>query len=113
VSKLALLLLAGALSGCALIEREQAAVTDDLLARAGFQMHAPGSDDQDLPPRDFVTQWDGEKTLYTYADPAGCRCVYSGGEAQYERYRWLEARENLRRELDGAAMNAASLEDTR
>jgi hypothetical protein len=38
--------------------------------------------------------------------------VYSGDEAQYERYRWLEARENVRRELDGAAMNAASLGDT-
>src|SRR6266852_2557587 len=107
MGKLALLLLAGALSGCALIEREQAAVTDDLLARAGFQMRAPGSDDQDLPRRDFVTQWDGEKTLYTYADPDGCRCVYSGGEAQYERYRWLEARENLRRELDGASIEDA------
>ena len=46
-----------------------------------------------------------------YADPDGCRCVYAGATQEYERYHWLEARENVLREMDGAAMNAASIDD--
>jgi hypothetical protein len=112
VRKLALVILATALSGCALIEREQADVTENLLAHAGFQKRAATGGDRELPAREIATQYGGEKTRYLYADPDGCRCVYSGGEAQYERYRWLEARENLLRELNGGEMNAASLADT-
>jgi hypothetical protein len=111
MTRLSLIALAAFLSGCALIAREQTIVTESLLERAGFQTRALGADDADLPPRDFVTQSDGDQTVYVYADPEGCECVYSGSRAQYERYRWLEARENVLRELNGAAMNAASLDD--
>jgi hypothetical protein len=113
VRKPALFILAAALSGCALVEREQAMVEEDLLAQAGFEVRAAASGESDLPPREIVERWDGEKTVHLYADPYGCRCVYSGGEAQYQRYRWLEARENVGRELDGAEMNAASLDGSR
>jgi hypothetical protein len=112
MTKLLLLVLAGALSGCALIERQHAAVTGNLLLDAGFQMRAAGTGDRDLPPREIVAQWDSGKALYIYADPDGCHCVYTGTTPQYERYRWLEARENILRETDGDAMNAASLEHT-
>ena len=111
--KLQFLVLAAALSGCALIERQQAAVTENLLVEAGFQMRAAASVESDLPPREIVTRWDGEKTVYLYADPGGCHCVYAGATPQYERYRWLEARENILRETDGDAMNAASIDDGR
>jgi hypothetical protein len=108
---LALFILAAALSGCALIERHETAATEQLLARAGFQMHAVAPGDSDLPPGEIVTRWEGKATLYLYADPDVCRCVYTGAMSQYERYRWLEARQNILRELNGDEMNAASLDD--
>jgi hypothetical protein len=108
--KLQLLFLAAALGGCALMEHHETAATERLLVQAGFQMRAAESGERDLPRREIATLWDGEKTRYLYADPDGCRCVYAGGTAQYERYRWLEARENVFRETDGAAMNAASID---
>jgi hypothetical protein len=37
--------------------------------------------------------------------------VYAGATQAYERYHWLEARENVLREMDGAAMNAAAIDD--
>jgi len=111
VRQLQLLLLAGVLGGCALVQREQAGVTENLLVQAGFQRRAAGSGERDLPPRQMVTRYDGENTWHLYADPDGCHCVYAGATPQYERYRWLESRENVLRERDGDAMNAASLDD--
>ena len=111
MTKLQLLVLAAALSGCALVEREQAAVKEDLLVEAGFQRRAAAGVESDLPPREIVTRWDGEKNVYLYADPGGCHCVYAGAMPQYERYRWLQARENVLRETNGDTMNAASIND--
>jgi hypothetical protein len=107
MTRLGLIALAVVLSGCALLERER---TENLLAKSGFQMRAATAADSDLPAHDFVEQWDGEKTVYTYADLRACRCVYSGGSAQYERYRWLEARDNVLREVDGNEMSLESFE---
>jgi hypothetical protein len=107
VTKLALLALVAALGGCALMARRQ----ENLLVKAGFERRAAESGERDLPPREIVDRWDGEKTVYLYADPDGCRCVYAGATQEYERYHWLEARENVLREMDGAAMNAAAIDD--
>ena len=104
MTRLALLVLTAALGGCA-------SVTENLLVKAGFQPRAAESSERDLPPREIVDRWDGEKTVYLYADPDGCRCVYAGAAQEYERYHWLEARENVLREMDGAAINAAAIDD--
>jgi hypothetical protein len=104
------LVLAVALGGCAGLEREQSDVQEHLLARAGFEMRALASGEGDLPAREIVVRGSEERTEYLYADVGGCHCVYAGGREQYERYRWLEARQNVLREVDGGAMNAASID---
>src|SRR5258706_6256153 len=98
MTKPALLVLAAALGGCALMARQQ----ENLLVKAGFERRDAESGERDLPPREIVDRRDGEKTVYLYADPDGCRCVYAGGTQENERYHWLEARENVLREMDGA-----------
>ena len=79
MTKPALLVLAAALGGCALMAPQQ----ENLLVKGGFEKRAAESSERDLPPREMVDRWDGEKTVYLYADPDGCRCVYAGATAQY------------------------------
>ena len=90
MARLALLALAGVLGGCALIEYPEIAATERELAKAGFHTRAPSPADSDLPPGEMVERWDGEKTVYLYADPDVCRCVYTGATPQYALYRWLD-----------------------
>ena len=109
----ALLILVGALGGCAAIERQQAADTEKLLAAAGFQMRPADSAErqQDLanmPPHTIVAHRAGAATLYTYADAQNCRCLYVGGAKAYAEYRRLEASEEIARDMSAASMNAAS-----
>jgi len=63
---------------------------ENLLVKAGFERRAAESSERDLPPREIVDRWDGENTVYLYADPDGCHCVYAGGTPEYQRYHWLE-----------------------
>jgi hypothetical protein len=110
----ALLILVGALSGCAGIERQEAADTEKLLAAAGFQMRPADSAErrQDLantPHRRIVAQRQGAKTVYTYADAQNCRCLYVGGAKAYAEYRGLEASEEIARHMNEPWMDAASM----
>jgi hypothetical protein len=109
-----LLILVGALDGCAAIERQEAVDTEKLLAAAGFQMRPADSAErlQDLanmPARKIVASRQGAKTVYTYADPQNCRCLYVGGAKAYAEYRRLEVSEEIARDMSAASMNAASM----
>jgi len=109
----ALLILVGALGGCAAIERQQAADTEKLLVAAGFQMRPADSAErqQDLanmPPHTIVAHREGAETVYTYADAQNCRCLYVGGAKAYAEYRRLEVSEEIARDMSAASMNAAS-----
>ncbi len=109
-----LLILVGALCGCAAIERQEAVDTEKLLAAAGFQMRPAESAErrQDLvhmPPHTTVARREGAKTVYTYADAQNCRCLYVGGAKAYAEYRPLEVSEEIARDMSAASMNAASM----
>ncbi len=109
-----LLILVGALGGCAAIERQQAADTEKLLVAAGFQMRPADSAErqQDLanmPPHTIVAHREGAETVYTYADPQNCRCLYVGGAKAYAEYRPLEVSEEIARDMSAASMNSASM----
>jgi hypothetical protein len=109
-----LLILAGALGGCAAIERQEAVDTEKLLAAAGFQMRPADSAErrQDLasmPPHTIVARREGAKTVYTYADAQTCSCLYVGGGKAYAEYRQLAVSEAIAREMGEASMNAASM----
>lgn len=100
---------AGALGGCAALERQQAADTEKLLAVAGFQRFPAASDNRDvihLPP-DIVRR-EGANGLYIYADPRVCRCVYVGGPEAYAKYREFAVSEAIAADMSIAAPNSAS-----
>ncbi len=110
----ALLILVGALGGCAAIERQEAADTEKLLAAAGFQMRPADSAERrqhlaNMPPLRIVAHRAGAETVYTYADPQNCRCLYVGGAKAYAEYRPLEVSEEIARDMSAASMNAASM----
>jgi hypothetical protein len=109
-----LLILVGALGGCAAIERQEAVDTEKLLAAAGFQMRPADSAErqQDLanmPSHTIVAHREGAETVYTYADAQNCRCLYVGGGRAYAEYRQLEVSEEIARDMSAASMNAASM----
>jgi hypothetical protein len=108
-----LLILVGALGGCAAMERQQAADTEKLLVAAGFRMRLADSAErqQDLakmPPREVVIHRHGAKNVYTYADPQNCHCLYVGGAKAYAKYREFAVTEAIARDMSEAAMNTAS-----
>jgi hypothetical protein len=108
-----LLILAGALAGCAAMERQEAADTGKLLAAAGFQVLPADSaarrqDLATMRAREIVAHRQGASTVYTYADPQNCRCLYVGGSEAYAKYRAFAISEAIARDMSLAAPNAAS-----
>jgi hypothetical protein len=83
----AVLLAAGCAStGDAVSEKE------DLLAGAGFTPKKANTtvrmaSMKALPPHQFVTRNRNGKTLYLYADPTVCGCIYVGDQNAYNQYR--------------------------
>src|SRR5688572_5787946 len=66
-----------ALPGCAYLQGQVAADSEEMLTQAGFQrypLEEPG-----LPSRQLVE----DAGTYKFADPDFCRCVYTGGAKQY------------------------------
>jgi hypothetical protein len=105
-----LLILAGTLGGCAAVEQQQAADAEKLLAAAGFEMHPADSAErqQDLanmPPLQVVARRQGGKTVYTYADPQNCRCLYVGEPKAYAEYRRLAVSEAIALDMNEVALN--------
>jgi hypothetical protein len=110
-----LLIPMAALSGCAAIERQEAALgrqqaadTEKLLATAGFRMIPADSAERQhdlatLPLREIVTHRRGAKTLYVYADPQSCRCLYVGAPTAYAKYLQLEVSDDIARDTSPAS----------
>jgi hypothetical protein len=78
-------------AGCASI---QAAATRDTLAAAGFSMQVADTPErvaelQSLPVRQLLSRSQGGVISYVFSDPAGCHCVYVGGEREYQEYQRL------------------------
>jgi hypothetical protein len=74
-----------ALAGCAAIQGQVAADSEEILAQAGFQRHpleGPG-----LPARQLIE----DRGAYRFADPDFCRCEYTGGAKEYAELQRLRA----------------------
>jgi hypothetical protein len=83
------------LSGCAAIQRQQAADAKELLMQAGFRVRP--ADEPGLPVRQLVAQSAAGATVYKYSDPESCNCLYVGGPGEYaelERLRLERVREH-------------------
>jgi hypothetical protein len=106
---LAIVILAGALGGCAGIERQDALHTEDLLAQAGFQKHSSDSgraqDLANLPRPQMVVGREDKRTVYTYADAQNCRCTYVGDSKAYDEFRRLALSEAIARDMNAEYMN--------
>ena len=62
-----------------------------------------------MPPFKVVAHRQGAKTVYTYADPQNCRCLYVGGPKAYAEYRRLEMNEEIVLDMNETSMNAVSM----
>jgi hypothetical protein len=76
------------LSGCAALHQQEASDSEHLLKLAGFQIRPADNAErqQDLaqmPPRQIAARNQGGSTVYSFADPDNCRCLYVGGDKEY------------------------------
>jgi hypothetical protein len=86
---------------------------DDMLLSAGF---VPKKADatarmaglKSLPPHQFVARNRNGRTVYLYADPTVCGCVYVGDQNAYDQYR-IAARQTATDDQIRAILSTAPL----
>jgi len=108
------LVLATAISvgGCAATRRHEASATGDLLVAAGFKTKLADSPERvqklrAMQPLKLLSQSKDGQTVYRYADPYSCDCLYVGDRQAYAKYRSLalqkqRAAERLEAEEDAS-----------
>jgi hypothetical protein len=74
-----------ALPGCAYLQGQVAADSEEILAQAGFQRQP--LDQPGLPSRQLVEA----AGIYKFADPDFCQCMYVGGASEYAVLQRLRA----------------------
>jgi hypothetical protein len=74
-----------ALTGCAYLQGQTAADSEEILAQAGFQRQP--LDEPGLPARHLVE----DRGTYKFADPNFCQCVYVGGATEFAELQRLRA----------------------
>jgi hypothetical protein len=75
-------------AGCATLQMQETRTTEQLLAAAGFQAKTADTPEKathlgTLPPHMMLRRDRNGEAYYVYADPTGCRCLYTGSEQQY------------------------------
>jgi hypothetical protein len=94
---LVLLILAGA-TGCAAVQAAATRSTEQMLTAAGFHKQVADTAEQiaelqSLPAKQLVRRPQNGAVSYVFSDPAGCHCVYVGGEREYQEYQRLRLRD--------------------
>jgi hypothetical protein len=87
---IALLLAAGSMAACQL-EQNSIIQHEDNLSAAGFVVQLANTADRQamlhrLPANQFVRRERDGATLYVYADPTACSCLYVGNQQAFDRY---------------------------
>jgi hypothetical protein len=84
-----------ALGGCTAMRRDRASETTSLLTEAGFKVLKADTPERmaklnTLTPYKVIP-WKRKSggTVYAYAEPDLCKCVYVGSPKQYAQYRQL------------------------
>lgn len=86
---------------------------ENLLSAAGFTREPANtpqrvSELQKLTPHELIqTDRDGHQ-IWIYADPTHCKCLYIGGQQEYQKYHNLKVRKNIAE----TKLDAAQLEST-
>lgn len=96
-------LIAAAVAGCATLQAAGTRSTEKVLSAAGFSIQPADTaervaDLQKAPARRVVSEVRDGKTVYVYRDPEVCRCLYVGGEPQYQEYKRLQAKKDIAEE---------------
>ena len=86
------MLIVSVLISCAGTGKISSFQMDEMLVRAGFQLHTADTPKKldflkSLPQNELVHKTYNEKMFYFYMDGASCQCVYVGDEQAYQRFR--------------------------
>ena len=87
-----IMLIVAVLMGCAGTGKISSFQMDEMLVRAGFQLHTADTPKKlnflkSLPQNELVHKTYNEKMFYFYVDGSSCQCVYVGDEQAYQRFR--------------------------
>ena len=86
------MLIVAFLIGCAGTGKMTPFQMDEMLVRAGFQLHTADTPKKldflkSLPQNELVHKTYNEKMFYFYMDGTSCQCVYVGDEQAYQRFK--------------------------
>ncbi|MGY6216249.1 hypothetical protein ACW73L_13910 [Methylolobus aquaticus] len=100
---------AGLMSGCAAIERNEVTDIEQMLAASGFQIKYADTPDkkahlQTLTQLKLVPHNENDSVRFIYADAKYCQCLYAGDGAAYQRYQQLAIQKSIADEQRQAAM---------
>ena len=92
ISASLVMLIVAFLMGCAGTGKMSPFQMDEMLVRAGFQLHTADTPKKldflkSLPQNELVHKTYNEKMFYFYVDGSSCQCVYVGDEQAYQRFR--------------------------
>jgi hypothetical protein len=99
-------------SYCAVMRRQEARETGDILVAAGFQTKPADTPERvqqldAIPALKIVSQSKDGHVVYHYADPYACQCLYVGDEDAYGRYKRLA----LQKQVTEERLQAAEAEE--
>ena len=92
------------LAGCAQIQRDNTAATENTLLNAGFQVEQPNTTERQkqlasLEPHTMImvppADPNSDDFSYVYADPDSCHCLLVGNSGAYHKYRRLAAEQKI------------------
>ena len=101
-----------AVAGCATLQAPGTRSTEALLSAAGFRVEPADTPEElarlrALPARRIVPEEHGGTTAYVYSDPRLCRCLYVGGETEYQQYERLRLQQDGGEDASPSAMDHA------
>ncbi|MGH2343485.1 hypothetical protein ACRC7T_18625 [Segnochrobactraceae bacterium EtOH-i3] len=82
---------------------------ENMLSAAGFNVRVADTPEKvaslkRLPPHQFVVQEKKGKTVYLFADPTICGCLYYGSPENYKQYRQMVFQQNLANQQEMTAL---------
>ncbi|GGC55325.1 hypothetical protein [Chelatococcus reniformis] len=85
---------------------------EDMMAAAGFKIRLADTPEklanlQKLPPNTFVPRTVNGQTVFVYADPLVCKCLYYGSQQAFQTFQGLNFEQRISsQDLLAAQMNA-------
>ena len=105
------MLIVAFLMGCAGTGKISPFQMDEMLVRAGFQMHTADTPKKldfikSLPQNELVHKTYNEKVSYFYVDGSSCQCMYVGDEQAYQRFKQSVKEEQMDEKIETTSRQA-------